>query len=297
MKQQETAIQCEKLSKDYGSSNGLFDCNLTVKTGEVFGLIGPNGAGKSTLLKLLMDSIKPSSGAAEIFGLDTQQHSLELKARIGYLPGELMDFPSVTAGYILNLLLNLRGIEDRGRLKAVSNRLQLDLNRKYQELSHGNKQKVGLVQAFMHDPELLILDEPTIGLDPVIQRELKLMLQEAVQAGKTVLLSSHVLSDVESVCSRIGLIIGGRIVREGTLSELRSERIHKVTASFVGKKPSSAQLISAGATEVTVTKDSIYFESNGSINEILQLLSRFEVSELDSRELSLEEVFFSEVNR
>jgi ABC-2 type transport system ATP-binding protein len=296
MKQQETAIQCEKLSKDYGSSNGLFECNLTVKTGEVFGLIGPNGAGKSTLLKLLMDSIKPSSGAAEIFGLDTQLHSLELKARIGYLPGELMDFPSVTAGYILNLLLNLRGIEDREGLKAVSSRLQLDLNRKYQELSHGNKQKVGLVQAFMHDPELLILDEPTIGLDPVIQRELKLMLQEAVQAGRTVLLSSHVLSDVESVCSRIGLIIGGRIVREGTLSELRSERIHKVTASFVGKKPSSAQLISAGASEVTVTKDSIYFESNGSINEILQLLSQFEVSELDSRELSLEEVFFSEVN-
>ncbi|NBV12042.1 MAG: ABC transporter ATP-binding protein [Actinobacteria bacterium] len=297
MKQQEVVIRCEKLSKDYGSNNGLFDCNLTVKSGEVFGLIGPNGAGKSTLLKLLMDSIKPSSGSAEIFELDTQQHSLELKARIGYLPGELMDFPSVTAGYILNLLLNLRGIEDRERLKIISNRLQLDLNRKYQELSHGNKQKVGLVQAFMHNPELLILDEPTIGLDPVIQRELRTMVQEAVQEGKTVLLSSHVLSDVESVCSRIGLIIGGRIVREGTLAELRSERIHKITASFIGKKPTSTQLITSGATEVVVTKDSVYFESNGSINEILQLLSHFQVSELDSRELSLEEVFFSEVNR
>jgi ABC-2 type transport system ATP-binding protein len=297
MKLQEFVIRCEKLSKDYGSSNGLFDCNLMVKTGEVFGLIGPNGAGKSTLLKLLMDSIKPSSGAAQIFGLDTQQHSLELKARIGYLPGELMDFPSVTAGYILNLLLNLRGIADRERLKEVSQRLQLDLNRKYQELSHGNKQKVGLVQAFMHNPELLILDEPTIGLDPVIQRELRTMVQEVVQEGKTVLLSSHVLSDVESVCSRIGLIIGGRIVREGTLAELRSERIHKITASFVGKKPTTTQLISSGATEVVITKDSVYFESNGSINEILQLLSHFQVSELDSRELSLEEVFFSEVNR
>ncbi len=297
MKQQEVVIRCEKLSKDYGSNNGLFDCNLTVKSGEVFGLIGPNGAGKSTLLKLLMDSIKPSSGSAEIFDLDTQQHSLELKARIGYLPGELMDFPSVTAGYILNLLLNLRGIEDRVRLKEISNRLQLDLNRKYQELSHGNKQKVGLVQAFMHNPELLILDEPTIGLDPVIQRELRTMVQEVIQEGKTVLLSSHVLSDVESVCSRIGLIIGGRIVREGTLAELRSERIHKITASFIGKKPTSNQLITSGATEVVVTKDSVYFESNGSINEILQLLSHFQVSELDSRELSLEEVFFSEVNR
>ncbi len=297
MKQQEVVIRCEKLSKDYGSNNGLFDCNLTVKSGEVFGLIGPNGAGKSTLLKLLMDSIKPSSGSAEIFDLDTQQPSLELKARIGYLPGELMDFPSVTAGYILNLLLNLRGIEDRERLKMISSRLQLALNRKYQELSHGNKQKVGLVQAFMHNPELLILDEPTIGLDPVIQRELRTMVQEAVQEGKTVLLSSHVLSDVESVCSRIGLIIGGRIVREGTLAELRSERIHKITASFIGKKPTSTQLITSGATEVVVTKDSVYFESNGSINEILQLLSHFQVSELDSRELSLEEVFFSEVNR
>ncbi len=297
MKQQEYVIRCEKLSKDYGSNNGLFDCNLTVKSGEVFGLIGPNGAGKSTLLKLLMDSIKPSSGSAEIFDLDTQQHSLELKARIGYLPGELMDFPSVTAGYILNLLLNLRGIEDRERLKMISSRLQLDLNRKYQELSHGNKQKVGLVQAFMHNPELLILDEPTIGLDPVIQRELRTMVQEVIQEGKTVLLSSHVLSDVESVCSRIGLIIGGRIVREGTLAELRSERIHKITASFIGKKPTSTQLITSGATEVVVTKDSVYFESNGSINEILQLLSHFQVSELDSRELSLEEVFFSEVNR
>ncbi len=297
MKQQEVVIRCEKLSKDYGSNNGLFDCNLTVKSGEVFGLIGPNGAGKSTLLKLLMDSIKPSSGSAEIFDLDTQQHSLELKARIGYLPGELMDFPSVTAGYILNLLLNLRGIEDRERLKMISTRFQLDLNRKYQELSHGNKQKVGLVQAFMHNPELLILDEPTIGLDPVIQRELRTMVQEVIQEGKTVLLSSHVLSDVESVCSRIGLIIGGRIVREGTLAELRSERIHKITASFIGKKPTSTQLITSGATEVVVTKDSVYFESNGSINEILQLLSHFQVSELDSRELSLEEVFFSEVNR
>ena len=297
MKQQEVVIRCEKLSKNYGSNNGLFDCNLTVKSGEVFGLIGPNGAGKSTLLKLLMDSIKPSSGSAEIFDLDTQQHSLELKARIGYLPGELMDFPSVTAGYILSLLLNLRGIEDRERLKMISTRFQLDLNRKYQELSHGNKQKVGLVQAFMHNPELLILDEPTIGLDPVIQRELRTMVQEVVQEGKTVLLSSHVLSDVESVCSRIGLIIGGRIVREGTLAELRSERIHKITASFIGKKPTSTQLISSGATEVVVTKDSVYFESNGSINEILQLLSHFQVSELDSRELSLEEVFFSEVNR
>jgi len=214
MKQQEVVIRCEKLSKDYGSNNGLFDCNLTVKSGEVFGLIGPNGAGKSTLLKLLMDSIKPSSGSAEIFDLDTQQHSLELKARIGYLPGELMDFPSVTAGYILNLLLNLRGIEDRERLKMISTRLQLDLNRKYQELSHGNKQKVGLVQAFMHNPELLILDEPTIGLDPVIQRELRTMVQEVVQEGKTVLLSSHVLSDVESVCSRIGLLLAGELLEK-----------------------------------------------------------------------------------
>ena len=143
-------VACIGLSKDYGSQNGLFDCNLTIEGGEIFGLIGPNGAGKSTLIKLLMDLVKPTSGSAKIFGKDTQEDSLELKKLIGYLPGELMQFPGVTAEYILKLMMNIRGIEDKSEIYRLSERLQLDVSRKFQDLSHGNKQKVGLVQAFMH---------------------------------------------------------------------------------------------------------------------------------------------------
>lgn len=288
-------IACQNLTKDYGSNQGLFDCNLKVYQGEVFGLIGPNGAGKSTLIKLLMDLIRPSNGSATIFGFDTQQNSVALKKEIGYLPGELMQFPGVTAGYILNLLLNMRGIKDRSELLKIAERLQLDLTRKFQDLSHGNKQKVGIVQAFMHRPKLLILDEPTLGLDPLIQRELKVMIQERAAAGSTVILSSHVLSEVESYCTRIGLIDKGKIVKVGTLNELRTSRAHKITIVFDGNMPTKSQLEAAGATDIEINTNSIRFEIRGAINEILRILTDFRVIEFDSRELSLEEVFFTEV--
>ena len=292
---EKSAIKCESLTKDYGANQGLFDLNLEINKGEVFGLIGPNGAGKSTFIKLLMDLIIPTRGTATIFGLDSQKDSLALKRDIGYLPGELMQFPGVTAEYILKLLLNMRGISDREYLNSLAQRLQLDMSRKFQELSHGNKQKVALIQAFMHKPRLLILDEPTLGLDPLIQRELRLMIQEFSSAGNTVILSSHVLSEVESICTRIGLIHEGKVIREGTLEELRSERIHKVTALIEDKLPSDSELQAAGATEIEFENRLIRFEIKGSIAGALQVLSKYKVIELDSRELSLEEVFFTEV--
>ena len=289
------AIICQRLSKDYGEGHGLFELNLEIAEGEVFGLIGPNGAGKSTFIKLLMDLIKPSSGSASIFNLDSQKNSLELKKVIGYLPGELMQFPSVTAGYILNLLLNMRGVKDREYVKELAEKLQLDLDRKFQELSHGNKQKVGIIQAFMHRPKLLILDEPTLGLDPIIQRELRGMIQEFRAAGNTVILSSHVLSEVESVCSRIGLIHEGRIIKEGTLDELRTSRIHKVSLIINGNLPTQNEIESVGGSEFEIEKNQIRFEIRGSIDAVIKVLSKYEILEIDSRELSLEEVFFSEV--
>ena len=289
-------ISCNQLTKDYGAKNGLFGCDLKIYQGEVFGLIGPNGAGKSTLIKLLMNLINPSSGSATIFGLDAQRNSVTLKRDIGYLPGELMQFPGVTAGYILNLLLNIRGIADREYMLQLANRLQLDLNRKFQDLSHGNKQKVGIVQAFMHKPKLLILDEPTLGLDPLIQRELKAMIQESAKAGNTVILSSHVLSEVESYCNRIGLINKGNIVKVGTLNELRNSRAHKIDVAFTGNKPDSSELIAAGAKDLVINNETLKFEVRGPITEILKILSRYEILEIDSRELSLEEVFFTEVS-
>lgn len=288
-------IVCRQLTKDYGDGHGLFDLNLSVNRGEVFGLIGPNGAGKSTFIKLLMDFIRPTQGTATIFGLDTQRDSLALKSRIGYLPGEIMQFPSVTAGYIVNLLLNMRGIDDRTYLHELAERLHLDLSRKFQDLSHGNKQKVSLIQALMHHPELLILDEPTLGLDPIIQRELRLILQEFSAQGNTIILSSHVLSEVESICSRIGLIDRGRIVREGTLNELRSSRIHKISAIIDGDMPTHDDLTSLGVDGVDIQGATVRFDVRGSVDAVLKALARYRVVEFDSRELSLEEVFFSEV--
>ena len=291
----EQAITCFGLTKDYGAEQGLFGCNLQINQGEVFGLIGPNGAGKSTLIKLLMDLVRPTSGSATIFNLDSRRNSTELKRDIGYLPGELMQFPGVSAGYILNLLLNLRGITDRTFLLELADRLQLDLTRKFQDLSHGNKQKVGIVQAFMHKPKLLILDEPTLGLDPLIQRELRKLIEEVANAGSTVVLSSHVLSEVESYCTRIGLINKGRIVKVGTLTELRSSRVHKISILFEGAIPSGAELERAGAEIINGSGQLVNLEIRGSIDQVLKIISKYKVVEIDSRELSLEEVFFSEV--
>ncbi|MEN9304973.1 MAG: hypothetical protein RL733_754 [Actinomycetota bacterium] len=295
MTEREVVI-CNELTKDYGSGNGLFGLNLAINQGEIFGLVGPNGAGKSTFIKLLMDLVKPTSGSARIFGKDTQRFSLDLKRRIGYLPGELMQFPGVTAGYILNLLLNLRGVRDRVHLYYLAERLQLDLTRKYQNLSHGNKQKVGLVQALMHKPELLILDEPTLGLDPIVQREVREILQEQVALGNTVILSSHIMSEVENICSRIGLIHQGKVLRLGTLTDLRTTKIHKVQALLGGKPPSDIELRTVGARDIEVQDHLLSFQVQGSVDAVMKLLSKTDVEELDSRELSLEEVFFSEVD-
>lgn len=288
-------VNCSKLTKDYGQGQGLFDLDLSIYQGEVFGLIGPNGAGKSTFIRLLMDLIRPTSGTAKIFGLDSRGDSLELKHLIGYQPGEIIQFPSVTAGYILNLLLNLRKVSDRSYLEELAERFQLELDRKFQDLSHGNKQKVGLIQAFMHRPKLLILDEPTLGLDPLMQRELRKLIQESCNEGRTVLLSSHVLSEVENVCSRIGLINQGQVIKVGTLEQLRTSRVHKFSVLFSDQIPSEKEFFQAGAENIVFEGKLARFEIRKSVDPVLKEITKYQVIEIDSRELSLEEVFFSEV--
>ncbi|HEX6219666.1 MAG TPA: ATP-binding cassette domain-containing protein, partial [Acidimicrobiia bacterium] len=180
------AVRCSALTKDYGRGHGVFDLDLTVEAGEVFGFIGPNGAGKTTTIRLLMDLIRPDRGTASVFGLDSQADSLAVKRLIGYLPGEMATFPGVTAGYVIGLLAGLRDSVDKSRISLLADRLELDLSSRYENLSHGNKQKVGLIQAFMHRPELLILDEPTLGLDPLMQRRFRELVTESVEAGATV---------------------------------------------------------------------------------------------------------------
>jgi ABC-2 type transport system ATP-binding protein len=289
------AIVCSGLTKDYGQGRGLFDLDLEVHAGEVFGFIGPNGAGKTTTIRLLMDLIRPDRGAARLLGLDARRDSIAVKRRVGYLPGELPQFPRVSASHVITMMAGLRGGVDPALIEALAERLDIDLGRKYEDLSHGNKQKVGLIQAFMHRPDLIILDEPTLGLDPLMQREFWRLVQEASSAGATVLLSSHVLAEVELGCHRMGLIRNGRLLRAGTLEELRTTRVHRIDA-IVHDHPDVAALEGVqGVSEVAVQGDHLSCSVHGSIGPLLAWLSARDVVELDSRELSLEEVFFTEI--
>ncbi len=289
------AIETRGLTKDYGSKRGLFDLDLTIKQGEIFGLIGPNGAGKSTFIKLLMDLIHPTAGQAYVRGLLVRENSKTTKSFIGYLPGELPKFPGMTGLYVLEVLAGLRGGVDKDYVFQIADRLQLGLNLKFEELSHGNKQKLLLIQAFMHKPSLLILDEPTLGLDPLIQREFRGLLLEARDQGASVLLSSHVLAEVEQVCDRIGLINEGHLLRVGTLEELRRSKTHQF--NVVPESPIPATTLSnvPGLEKVEILGNQINCNVQGSIDPIIRLLATKKIIEFDSRELSLEEVFFSEL--
>lgn len=288
------AIRCSGLTKDYGRDRGVFDLDLTVQRGEVFGFIGPNGAGKTTTIRLLMDLIRPDRGSASVFEFDCQVESLAVKRLVGYLPGEMPTFPRVTAGYVIGLIAGLRGSVDAGRVSALAERLDLDLSLRYEDLSHGNRQKVGLVQAFMHQPELLILDEPTLGLDPLMQRRFRQLVDESVAAGATVFLSSHVLSEVEQICDRIALIRGGRLVRVGTLEELRGMRVHQISAVFRGTLLAADVGALPGVGDVRIEDHHLTCSVGGPVSPLLEALVDAQVVEVDSRELSLEEVFISE---
>lgn len=291
---EKVAIRTSGLTKDYGNKRGLFDLNISIKEGEIFGLIGPNGAGKSTLIKLLMDLIHPTSGEAYIHGLLVRGNSTTTKSYIGYLPGELPKFPGMTALYILEVLAGLRGGVDRDYVQQLADRLQLGLKLKFEELSHGNKQKLLLVQAFMHKPSLLILDEPTLGLDPLIQREFRGMLLEARDRGASVLLSSHVLVEVEQACDRIGLINEGNLLRVGTLEELRRAKKHQLNVVLDSPIAQSDLVGIEGLEDVEVSDNRVTCNVKGSIDSLIRFLSTKKIIELDSKELSLEEVFFSE---
>ena len=287
------AIQIAGLTKDYGSGHGVFDLDLEIAAGEVFGLIGANGAGKTTTLRLIMDLIRPDAGGVTVLGLDARRDSLEIKRRVGYLTGELPQYPGVTAAHIVGLLAGLRGDVDPGRITQLADRLDLDLTRRYAELSHGNKQKVGLVAAFMHRPQVLILDEPTLGLDPLMQREVRAMIAEAVAEGATCIISSHVLAEIEFVCDRIGLMRDGRLTRVGSLAELRELRIHRVECVLADPATDGLDALE-GVSDVRLEGSVLHCSAQGPITPLLRWLADHGATELDSRELSLEEVFLAE---
>jgi ABC-2 type transport system ATP-binding protein len=285
------AIRTSGLSKDYGAGRGLFDLDLEVPTGEVFGYLGPNGAGKSTTIRLLMGLSRPTRGSAEIFGLDTQSQAVEVKRHVGWVPGEPPQFGALRGREIVAYLGAMAGGVDEARVKELSERLQLDLSRRYREYSSGNKKKLVLVIAFMHKPELLILDEPTSGLDPLNQQEFYAMVREARQAGATVFLSSHVLSEVEHVCDRVGIIRAGRLVKMASLEELHEIRIHRVEIEFVGDVPVEAIRRAEGVDGVTAENHRVRCVVRGSFGPLIAAVAGAHVVNLTSHEPSLEEAF------
>lgn len=287
------AIATRGLTKDYGLERGLFDLDLDVSAGEIFGFLGPNGAGKTTTIRLLMGMIFPTRGRAQVFGLDCQRESVAVKTKVGYLPGELPQFGGLRGTEIVAYLGGLRGGVDLVRVKALSERLELDLGRRFREYSRGNKQKLGLVLAFMHRPPLLILDEPTASLDPLNQQTFYDLLFESRGDGATVFLSSHVLSEVEHVCDRVGIIRRGRLVSVAGLDELHHLRIHHVEIEFAGQPPGQAIEAAEGVSDVRVDGSRVRCNVRGTFEPLLSAIAGRGVVNLVSTEPSLEEVFLS----
>ncbi|HXM55104.1 MAG TPA: ABC transporter ATP-binding protein [Candidatus Dormibacteraeota bacterium] len=285
------AIHTEALTKDYGAGHGLFDLGLDVAEGEVFGYLGPNGAGKTTTIRLLMGLARPTRGAATIFGLDCQAQAVEVKRHVGYVPGEMPQFGSLRGRDIVAYLGSMGGGVDRAYVKQLSERLELDLGRRFREYSSGNKKKLALVIAFMHRPRLLILDEPTSGLDPLNQQTFYALVREAKAGGATVFLSSHVLSEVQHVCDRVGIIRAGRLVRVASLEDLHEIRMHRVEIEFAGDAPLDAIRAARGVADVVAEDHRVRCVVQGSFEPLLAALAPAHVVNLSSHEPSLEEVF------
>src|SRR5437660_1122360 len=285
------AIRTRELTKDYGAGRGLFDLDLEVHAGEVFGFLGPNGAGKTTTIRQLMGLAFPTRGSAAIFDLDCHRQAVEVKRHVGYVPGEPPQFGGLRGREIIAYLGARAGGVDRARVEALCDRLQLDVSRRYREYSTGNKKKLLLVIAFMRQPRLLILDEPTSGLDPLNQQTFNTMVLEARRDGATVFLSSHVLSEVEHVCDRVGIIRAGRLANVASLEELHEIRLHRVEIEFGGEPPLDAIRKADGVDDVTVEGQRVHCVVRGSFEPLMQAVAGAHVVNLTSHEPSLEDTF------
>ncbi len=289
------AISTTDLAKHYGDFVALHGLNLQVQTGEIFGFLGPNGAGKSTAIKALLDQVRPTAGRARILGLDAHRDSAAIRARIGYVPGDLALYPRLTGRQTLDYFAKLRGGVDQTYVTELSERFEADLSKKVGEYSTGNRQKIGLIQAFMHKPELLILDEPNSGLDPLLQQVFHTLLNEVRDEGRTVFLSSHTLSEVERVADRVGIIRAGALIVVERIDALKLKAIRHVDFQFA--TPIGAGLFEGvdAVREVHVDGHNARVTFEGDVNALLHtVVSAGEhVVSLTSRESDLEEIFLT----
>ncbi|HXK32922.1 MAG TPA: ABC transporter ATP-binding protein [Dehalococcoidia bacterium] len=286
------AIELSGLVKHYGDVRALRGIDLTVARGQIFGFLGPNGAGKTTAIRVMLDLIRPTAGAAHVLGLDCQRQSVEVRRRCGYLPGELRTYENMRAGDFLDYIDTFRPERrDAVYRDELARRMGLDLTRHIRALSKGNRQKVGLIQAFMHRPDLLILDEPTSGLDPLVQETVAELLEEAVAEGRTVFFSSHVLSEVERLAHAVAIVREGEIVAVEDVARLKARSVHVFEVTFGGAPPSFAGL--DGVREMRRDGRTVRLQVGGAVDPLIKLLARHNVLELRTEQPSLEDVFLA----
>ena len=286
------AIRAEALTKRYGGVAALDHLDLEVSPGEVVGFLGPNGAGKTTTIRLLLGLIRPTSGRGEIFGLDCERQSVEAHRRLAFVAGEANLWPSLTGAETLHLLGRVQGQVDEVYRDELIERFELDPSKKVRAYSKGNRQKVILIAALMVRPDLLVMDEPTTGLDPLMEQAFRRSIGEARERGQTVFLSSHIMSEVEAVCDRVGILRHGKLVEIGTLAQLRHLSALTVEATFDGSVPDLSAV--PGVTVVTTSGRVVRCQVRGPVEPLLRVLAAAGVTQLLSREPSLEELFLAQ---
>lgn len=283
-------VEIRNLTKYYGKSRGIIDVSFDIKEGEIFGFIGPNGAGKSTTIRTLLSLIYPTSGEAFIFGKDCIKYGHEIRKDIGYLPSEVFYYDDMKVIDLLKYSASFYGPCDMDRIKYLSDVMNLDLKRKIDDLSYGNKKKVGIVQGLLHNPKLIILDEPTSGLDPLMQQRFFDLIKEENKNGATVLFSSHILPEVQKLCSRVGIIRDGRMVKIEDIGTMRNTTYKKIKLEFEDKVPEGIRALE-GVSSYNHNENEISFLFKGDINKVLEIISVMRLSNLIIEEPDLEEIF------
>jgi ABC-type multidrug transport system ATPase subunit len=287
-------IETERLTKSYGAHRGIVDIDLAVAAGEAFGFLGPNGAGKTTTIRTLLDHLRPTSGRARVFGIDTTVDPVAIHRRVGYLPGEFALYDKLTGAQTIDYFASLRdGVDPRYQADLIA-RLDIDPSRRFREYSKGNKQKIGLIVALQHRPDLLILDEPTSGLDPLVQQTFYEVIREAKAEGRTIFLSSHILGEVEKTCDRVAIIREGRLVKVDRVEALRDLAHHQVELRFVSEVPVAAFAALPGVSDVSTEEHLLRLRVAGSITPVVREAARHELIDFVSREPSLEETFLAQ---
>ena len=286
-------IRMRGVAKRYGRTVALEGVDLDVPRGIVFGYLGPNGAGKTTTLRLLMGLLRPTHGRAELFGLDSQTDRDEIHARVGYLPGEFAAYPDLSGEQYLRYVASLRDSVEWSNTQLLAKRLDLDLAGHIGAMSHGNRQKLGLIQAFMHRPELLILDEPSIGLDPLMQVEFVAMVREARDAGGTIFLSSHILHEVEELADVVGILRRGHLVVVESVGALKAKARRQINLTFTTPPPVDVLRTVAGVGEIVADGTTARVVIEGSMEELLKVAAPHGIRDVVSHEADLEEIFLA----